>query len=81
MNLEFKVAEWIPNAVEDETPRSIEFISGAGDNFLAAIIVLGLFFAGRVPLAAVSAAPLLFYFAFFFFEQVRRYKQIAAAKG
>ena len=50
---------------------------GIIDNFLAGLIVVILFFLDRVPLVALSATPLLFYFSYFFFEQTRRYRQIA----
>ncbi|KKU87363.1 hypothetical protein A3A64_03170 [Candidatus Gottesmanbacteria bacterium RIFCSPLOWO2_01_FULL_48_11] len=50
---------------------------GIVDNFLAGLIVVTLFFLERVPLVALSAAPLLFYFSYFFFETTRRYRAIA----
>ena len=37
MDLQFKVQDWFPNSVERSFPRSIEFISGSGDNYLSAI--------------------------------------------
>lgn len=37
MDLNFKVQNWFPNSVEGSTPRSIDFISGSGDNYLSAI--------------------------------------------
>lgn len=37
MDLKFKVTEWFPAAVEDDTPRYVEYIAGSGDNFLPAI--------------------------------------------
>ena len=50
---------------------------GIIDNFLAVLIVIILFFLDRVPMVALSATPLLFYFSYFFFEQTRRYRAIA----
>ncbi len=40
MDLQFKIQEWLPNAVEQTIPRSIEFISGSGDNYLSAIHIV-----------------------------------------
>jgi ResB-like family len=37
MDLQFRVKEWMPSAVEVTYPRSIEYISGSGDNYLSAI--------------------------------------------
>jgi len=37
MDLQFKIQDWLPNAVEQTIPRSIEYISGSGDNYLTAI--------------------------------------------
>ncbi len=54
---------------------------GIIDNFLAATIVLILFLERQVPLAALSAVPLLYYFSFFFYEQVRRFKEIASRRA
>lgn len=51
-------------------------IFGAIDNFVAALIVAALFVFKKVPLVAFSATPLLFYYAFFFFEQTRHYKNL-----
>lgn len=50
-------------------------IFGFIDNLLAGIIFLSFFLMRKVPLVAFSATPLLFYFAFFFFEQARSYKK------
>jgi hypothetical protein len=40
MDLQFKIQEWLPNAVEQTIPRSIEYISGSGDNYLTAVHVV-----------------------------------------
>ena len=37
MDLQFKIHQWLPNSVEQATPKSIEYISGSGDNYLSAI--------------------------------------------
>jgi hypothetical protein len=37
MDLQFKIQDWLPNAVEQTIPRSIEYISGSGDNYLTAV--------------------------------------------
>lgn len=37
MDLQFKVEQWLPKAVEQNVPRAIEYISGSGDNYLTAI--------------------------------------------
>ena len=39
MDLQFKVKSWRPQSVEQTVPRSIEYISGSGDNYLSAIHV------------------------------------------
>ena len=54
-------------------------IFGIIDNFAAATIVLVLFFEKLVPLIALSAVPLLYYFSFFFAEQVGRYNMLKNA--
>ncbi len=51
-------------------------IFGAIDNFVAALIFAVLFALKRIPLIAFSATPLLFYYALFFFEQARHYKNL-----
>jgi hypothetical protein len=56
----------------------IILLFGIIDNFLAATIVLLLFFQRQVPLVAVSAVPLLYYFSFFFWEQTHRYYELNA---
>lgn len=42
------------------------------DNFLAGLVVSWLFYQNQVPLIAFSSVPLLFYFAFFFFNYLRQ---------
>ncbi|MFM8314376.1 MAG: cytochrome c biogenesis protein ResB, partial [Deltaproteobacteria bacterium] len=37
MDLQFKIQEWLPHSVDETVPRSIEYISGSGDNYLSAI--------------------------------------------
>jgi len=37
MDLQFKIQEWLPHAVEQTIPRAITYISGSGDNYLSAI--------------------------------------------
>ena len=40
MDLQFKVVEWIPSAVEEEVPRSVDYISGGDANFLTSAQVV-----------------------------------------
>ncbi len=56
-------------------------VFGAIDNLLAGIILTVLFAMGNVPRVAWSAAPLLFYFAYFFKEQAVKYKHLAKYNG
>lgn len=55
-------------------------IFGMVDNLAAGVVVTVLFALRRVPLLAWSAAPLLFYFAWFFGEQVGRYRELRGFK-
>lgn len=48
------------------------FLFGIVDNLLAGAIVTYLFFLKKVPLIAWSATPLLFYFSYFFKEQLNK---------
>ena len=50
------------------------FIFGIIDNFIAGGAVTILFIQQKVPLFVFTGAPLLFYFAYFFLEQVKRYQ-------
>lgn len=43
------------------------------DNFLAAMVVMVLFFMQKIPLIAFSSMPLLLYFSLFFYKQVKLY--------
>lgn len=51
------------------------FLFGIVDNLLAGAIVTYLFFLRRVPLIAFSSTPLLFYFSYFFKEQLKKVKK------
>lgn len=47
MDLKFKVLEWYRSAVEDESPRYIEYITGSGDNAIPALHLRAV--NGRIP--------------------------------
>ncbi len=49
MDLQFKIQEWLPHAVEQNIPRAITYISGSGDNYLSAIHLVE---TGREPSSA-----------------------------
>lgn len=54
----------------------IVFILGAVDNFAAGIVLTTLFILRKISLLPWSAAPLLLYFGYFFWEQVVKYRHL-----
>ena len=56
-------------------------IFGMVDNLLTGLIVTVLFALREIPLLAWSAAPLLFYFAWFFGEHSQHYRELRKAKA
>ena len=57
------------------------FIFGAIDNLIAGLALTGLFVLEQIPLTAWSTTPLLFYFAYFFYDQAKKHPQITTKKS
>ncbi len=54
-------------------------VFGAYDNLLAGLVIAVLFFLNQVPLMAFAFTPILWYFAYFFWEQSQAYKSLTKA--
>lgn len=70
------VIYYLPHKYYKKNFTRFILIFGALDNLIAGIVVTILFLAKKAPLIAWGSIPLLFYFAYFFHEQFRKYAHL-----